>query len=182
MKQFGVSRPTVGRALLDLQNEGLIERRAGSGTYVKSGAPAQAAASTRQLGLLIPGLDTTEIFQLICGELASLARVHEYSLLWGGSTHPRHDTDASLEHAEELCQQFIERKVSGVFFAPYELMPEQEQANRRLAVSLRQAGIPVVLIDRDLAGIAGPSCHRHRPHRCRRLFLRDFRGVDGSGL
>jgi len=150
VKQFGVSRPTIGRALLDLQNEGLIERRAGSGTYVKGGALAQAASSTRQLGLLIPGLDTTEIFQLICGELASLARVHEYSLLWGGSTHPRHDTDASLEHAEELCQQFIERKVSGVFFAPYELMPEQEQANRRLAVSLRQAGIPVVLLDRDL--------------------------------
>lgn len=150
VKQFGVSRPTVGRALLDLQNEGLIERRAGSGTYVKRGAPAQAASSTKQLGLLIPGLDTTEIFQLICGELASLARAHEYSLLWGGSTHPRQDTDASLEHAEELCQQFIERKVSGVFFAPYELMPEQEQANRRLAVSLRQAGIPVVLIDRDL--------------------------------
>ena len=150
VKQFGVSRPTVGRALLDLQNEGLIERRAGSGTYVKGGAAAQAASFTRQLGLLIPGLDTTEIFQLICGELASLARVHEYSVLWGGSTHPRQDTDASLEHAEELCQQFIERKVSGVFFAPYELMPEQEQANRRLAVSLRQAGIPVVLLDRDL--------------------------------
>ena len=150
VKQFGVSRPTVGRALLDLQNEGLIERRAGSGTYVKGDAPEQAAASTRQLGLLIPGLDTTEIFQLICGELASLARAHEYSMLWGGSTHPRQDTDASLEHAEELCQQFIERKVSGVFFAPYELMPEQEQANRRLAVSLRQAGIPVVLVDRDL--------------------------------
>jgi len=150
VKQFGVSRPTVARALLDLQSEGLIDRRPGSGTYVRASAPATAAASTRQLGLLIPGLDATEIFQLVCGELASLARVHEYSLLWGGSTHPRQDTDASLEHAEELCQQFIERKVSGVFFAPYELMPEQEQANRRLAVSLRQAGIPVVLLDRDL--------------------------------
>ena len=150
VKQFGVSRPTVGRALLDLQNEGLIERRAGSGTYVKGNAPVQAASSTRQLGLLIPGLDTTEIFQLICGELASLARVHDYSLLWGGSTHPRQDTDASLEHAEELCHQFIERRVSGVFFAPYELLPGQEEANRRLAVSLRQAGIPVVLLDRDL--------------------------------
>ena len=150
VKRFGVSRPTVGRALLDLQNEGLIERRAGSGTYVKGNAPVQAASSTRQLGLLIPGLDTTEIFQLICGELASLARVHDYSLLWGGSTHPRQDTDASLEHADELCQQFIERRVSGVFFAPYELLPGQEEANRRLAVSLRQAGIPVVLLDRDL--------------------------------
>ena len=89
VKQFGVSRPTVGRALLDLQNEGLIERRAGSGTYVRSGAPAAAAASTRQLGLLIPGLGNTEIFELICGELASLARVQDYSLLWGGSMHPR---------------------------------------------------------------------------------------------
>lgn len=150
VKQFRVSRPTVGRALLDLQNEGLIERRAGSGTYVKGGAAAQAASSTRHLGMLIPGLDTTEIFQLICGELASLARVHEYSLLWGGSKHPRQDTAASLDRAEKLCQQFIERKVSGVFFAPYEFMPEQEQASRRLAFSLHQVGIPVVLLDRDL--------------------------------
>jgi DNA-binding GntR family transcriptional regulator len=32
VKRFGVSRPTVARALRDLQSEGLIERRAGSGT------------------------------------------------------------------------------------------------------------------------------------------------------
>jgi DNA-binding LacI/PurR family transcriptional regulator len=157
VKQFGVSRPTVGRALLDLQNDGLIERRAGSGTYVRASAPTTAASSTRQLGLLIPGLGNTEIFELICGELASLARVHEYSLLWGGSTHPRHDTDASLEHAEELCRHFIERKVSGVFFAPYELLPEKESANRRLAETLRQAGIPVVLLDRDLQSFPNRS-------------------------
>jgi len=155
VKKFGVSRPTVGRALRDLQVEGLIERRAGSGTYVRSGAPAPVA--TRLLGLLIPGLGTTEIFELICGELASLARVHEYSLLWGGSTHPRHDTDASLEHAEEICQQFIERKVSGVFFAPFELVPEQDQANRHLAELLRQAGVPVVLLDRDLQSFPNRS-------------------------
>ncbi|MEI7731883.1 MAG: GntR family transcriptional regulator [Verrucomicrobiota bacterium] len=149
VKKFGVSRPTIARALLDLQAEGLVERRAGSGTYVRQ-ATAVAVTSTRLLGLLIPGLGTTEIFELICGELASLARVHEYSLLWGGSAHPRQDTDTSLEHAEEICRQFIERKVSGVFFAPFELVPEQDQANRRLAELLRQSGIPVVLLDRDL--------------------------------
>ena len=150
VKQFGVSRPTIGRALLDLQQEGLIERRVGSGTYVRASGPEAAASTTRQLGLLIPGLGTTEIFELTCGELASLARVHEFNLLWGSSTHPRQDTDASLEHAEELCRQFIERKVSGVFFAPYELIPGQHEANRRLAETLRQAGIAVVLLDRDL--------------------------------
>lgn len=157
VKSFGVSRPTVARALLDLQREELIVRRAGSGTYVRSSAPSAAAVSTRQLGLLIPGLGSTEIFELICGELASLARVHEHSVLWGGSTHPGHDTDASLEHAEELCRHFIERRVSGVFFAPYELVPEKEAANRRLAETLRQAGIPVVLLDRDLQSFPNRS-------------------------
>lgn len=157
VKQFGVSRPTVARALLDLQHEGLIERRAGSGTYVRAGGPVTTSVSTRQLGLLIPGLGNTEIFELICGELASLVRVQDYTLLWGGSTHPRHDTDASLEHAEELCRHFMERRVSGVFFAPYELVPERESANRRIAETLRQAGIPVVLLDRDLQSFPNRS-------------------------
>src|SRR4051812_8846275 len=76
----------------------------------------------RQLGLLIPGLGTTEIFEVICGELAGLARVHEYGLLWGGGAHPREHADASVEDADELCAQFIRRKVSGVFFAPFELI------------------------------------------------------------
>ena len=148
--KYGVSRPTVARALQDLQTEGLIERRAGSGTYLRAGGGTQMATTARQLGLLIPGQGTTEIFQLITGELASLARVQDYTLLWGGSTHPHRDTDASIEHTEEVCRQFIASKVSGVFFAPCELQPEQDQVNRRLAEMLRQAGIAVVLLDRDL--------------------------------
>ena len=87
VKQFGVSRPTIARAMLDLQAEGLIERRAGSGTYVRSSAAGRPAAA-RVLGLLVPGLGTTEIFEVICGELAGLAHVHDYSLLRGGSTRP----------------------------------------------------------------------------------------------
>ncbi len=148
VKQFDVSRPTVARALRDLEAKGLVERRAGSGTYVSSNQ--QRLNSTRVLGLLVPGLSNTEIFHIICGEIASLARVHEYGLLWGGSTNPRQDADASLKHAGEICKQFIERKINGVFFAPAELQPKQEEANSRLAESLREAGIPVVLIDRDL--------------------------------
>jgi len=148
VEKFSVSRPTVARALRDLEAEGLIERRAGSGTFVRRNA--QRNTGSRILGLLVPGLASTEIFQIICGEIASLARVNEYGLLWGGSTNPRVDTDASLKHAEELGKQFIERKISGVFFAPAELQPGQGEANSKLAESLREAGIPVVLIDRDL--------------------------------
>ncbi len=148
VKKFGVSRPTVARALRDLQTEGLIERRAGSGTYVRRQTPNSPAS--RQLGLLIPGLGAVEIFGLICGELASLARAGEYTLLWGDSAHPRQDHDMSQEHAVKLCEQFIERRVAGVFFAPFDLTDGKEQANRRIAERFGKAGIPVVLLDRDL--------------------------------
>lgn len=149
VKKFKVSRPTVARALRDLIAEGIIERRAGSGSYVRSQAGANA--TNRQIGLLIPGLGTTEIFEIICGELANLGRGSEYTFLWGGSTHPRLDQDGSREHAREICEQFIERRVTGVFFAPFELTVGKDEINRHIADRLSEACIPMVLLDRDLA-------------------------------
>ncbi|MCW5557174.1 MAG: GntR family transcriptional regulator [Verrucomicrobiae bacterium] len=150
VERFGVSRPTVARALRDLESGGLIERRAGSGTYVRqSGLPMQG---DKVLGLLIPGLGTTEIFGTICGELAGLARAEEYTLLWGDSAAaaaPQAETEISPEHALKLGQQFIERRVSGVFFAPFE-SGDGAQANHRITELFARAGVPVVLLDRDI--------------------------------
>lgn len=61
IRQFGASRITVGRAVRDLQLAGLVERRAGAGTFVR--APADRGLS---FGLLIPDLGETEIFEPIC--------------------------------------------------------------------------------------------------------------------
>jgi len=148
-QQFGVSRPTVARAFRDLEAQGIIERRVGSGSYVR--ATKHLLTATRQIGLLIPGLGTTEIFEIICGELASLARKSEYTLLWGGSAHPRLDRNGSREHAHELCEQFIDSRVMGVFFAPFELTKGQDEVNRSISDRFSEAGIPIVLLDRDLA-------------------------------
>lgn len=150
VRRFGVSRPTVARALAVLATEGLLERRAGSGTFARQASP-HAGASTKLLALLIPGLGNTEIFQLIGGEIASLARTHDYGLVWGGSEPPSPDPEVGMKQTEQLCRQFIERRVSGVFFAPFELVKDKEAANRSMAVMLREAGIPVILLDRDLA-------------------------------
>src|SRR4051794_20380235 len=144
--RFQVSRPTVARALRDLQDRGLVERRVGSGTFVRAPRPAEAQ---RQFGLLIPGLGTTEIFEVICGELAGLARVHGYGLLWGGG-HPRPLGNISVEEAEALCEQFIRSQVAGVFFAPFEHTDRREELNRGLVEKLHGAGLAVVLLDRDL--------------------------------
>src|SRR3954453_6895232 len=66
VERFGVSRPPVARALRDLQDQGLLGRRVGSGSFVRQPGLPEAI---RQLGLLIPGLGRTEIFEVICGEL-----------------------------------------------------------------------------------------------------------------
>ena len=154
VKRFGVSRPTVARALLDLKTKGVLERRAGSGTYLcKDREPTSAL---RQLGMIVPGLGKIEIFDVICGELASLARVNDLGMHWGGSTRPRTEASMSIEEAEDICARYVATGVSGVFFAPFEHTADNEAANRRITERLSHAGIPVVLLDRDIC----PFPHR----------------------
>lgn len=153
VRRFRVSRPTVGRALRDLQAQGLITRRAGSGTYVHNPREDPSALPAfPQLGLIVPSLRHTEIFESICAELASLARVHDYALLWGGTTQPPSpEAEMSIQEAETLCDQFIARRALGVFFVPFEHRPDCAAANQRITTKLHHAGIPVVLIDRDIS-------------------------------
>jgi len=156
VKRFQVARPTVARALRDLQDRGLIERRAGSGSYVRRPPAAAPADAPRRLGLLIPGLGTTEVFEAICGELAGLARVHGYGLLWGGG-HSRPQEDVDVEDAGALCEQFIRSQVAGVFFVPFVHTARREGVNHGLAERLRRAGIAVILLDRDLGAFPARS-------------------------
>lgn len=144
VRQFKASRITVGRAVRDLQVAGLVERKAGSGTFVKT---ARASASALSFGLLIPNLGETEIFEPICHGMMASPLAREHALIWG-SLHaegtPRDD------EAWRLCRQYIDRRVSGVFFAPLELAAGMD-VNQRIADALDDARIPVVLLDRPVA-------------------------------
>src|SRR5688572_20141931 len=115
VKRFGVSRPTVGRALRDLQSEGVIERRAGSGTFLRR--KVTDVTTSRQFALLVPDRGSTEIFEMICGELAGLSRAHDYALLFGSPALKQRNRDLSENDALELCEQFVAQRVMGVFFA-----------------------------------------------------------------
>jgi GntR family transcriptional regulator, arabinose operon transcriptional repressor len=143
VRRFGASRITVGRAVRDLQREGIVERRAGSGTYVKGQRPGAAALS---FGLLIPDLGDTEIFEPICQGMMASPLARQHALLWGSFTAAK----SKEERAWELCQQYIERKVSGVFFAPLELTAHKDDVNRRIARALDDARVPIVLLDRTV--------------------------------
>jgi DNA-binding LacI/PurR family transcriptional regulator len=143
VKTFGASRPTINRALRDLQMSGVIERRAGSGSFVR----ADAAARGYVFGLLIPELGRTEIFEPICRGMTDAQHASHHALLWGSSLA---DTANVEEQASQACRQLVAKKVSGVFFAPLELTGEKDAINRRIADVFDKAGIPIVLLDRDL--------------------------------
>src|SRR5256712_3065667 len=116
VKTFGASRPTVTRALRELQLTGIIDRRAGSGSYVK----VDAAARGYTFGLVIPELGRTEIFEPMCRGMAEAQHGSHHVLLWGSSLG---DADNIEQQASNACRQLVAKKVSGVFFAPLELTP-----------------------------------------------------------
>lgn len=149
--RFDVSRLTVIRALRELETAGLVQRRAGAGTFVR----VSVGPATRVFGLLMPDLGDGEVFEPICQGIVRAGETLHHRLLWGGAPASGQDKE---QRAEELCRYFISRKVAGVFFAPVELTTNQDIVNQRLAESLTAAGIPIVLIDR---------CVRRYPERSR---------------
>jgi len=153
VKQFGTSRITVGRAVRDLRQQGLVERRAGSGTYVRE---AKSGASGFMFGLLIPELGETEIFEPICEGMAGAPEAGQHALLWGATNS---SAGTKEERAWQLCEQYISRRVAGVFFAPLELTPSKDEVNHRIVRALEKARIPLVLLDRCIL----PYPHRS-PH------------------
>lgn len=133
--RYDASRPTVARAIKELERMGMVERRAGAGTFVRR-APGRGGGL---FGLLIPGLGEIEIFEPIARRIARQLQERQHTVLLGDSS----------EKAEQLCDRYVERRVAGVFFAPLELTPEKDVVNRRILDKLDRAAIPVVLLDRD---------------------------------
>lgn len=139
--RFGASRMTIFRAMRELQSLGIVNRKVGSGTYVTEAKPS---CERHVFGLLIPELGQTEIFELICRGLVATPLAATHSLSWG---HASSSNKKPGEAALQLCKQFIEQKVSGVFFGP-EYNPLAQDTNRRIFQALKDADIPVVLLDR----------------------------------
>ena len=152
VRTFGASRITVGRAVRDLQTEGLVDRRVGSGTYVKT----RESAGALSFGLLIPDLGETEIFEPICQGMMASPLAREHALLWGSVNGARASKE---DRAWQLCRQYIDRRVAGVFFAPLELTAEKDGVNHRIARALDEARIPVVLLDRTVLPYPGRGHH-----------------------
>jgi GntR family transcriptional regulator of arabinose operon len=142
-KLFNVSRPTIAKALELLRAENLIKRTAGYGTTVLESQLTQG----KKIGLLIPRLGETEIFDPICTAIEQEGR----KFLWQTIRPARADTSLDIAKSTEiLCRELIWEQPVGVFFTPVEHISGGEEFNLSIIARLKDAGIQVVLLDRDV--------------------------------
>lgn len=151
--RFRVSRPTAARVLRELTDLGLIERRVGSGSFVRDPGTAAPGEEARTIGLVLAGLGATEVWDPLTRHIGQASSAEGITVLVNPNTAPRDEVAAAVAQAEWL----LEQGVDGVLFAPLEAVAQREAENRAICQRLTDAGVQVVLLDRDLAEFPGRS-------------------------
>ena len=139
---FKASRPTIAKAMRELQHKGLIVRRQGHGTFVRQSSTVQR----NSIGLLVhwqirpenyrPDNSST-IFGIMIPEILRVASRFNYSLLLNDIPE---DIVDPIERARNICKKLIDANVGGVFFTPLELEDGADSTNeKRLKVVLKEA-------------------------------------------
>jgi len=148
-ERFGVARATVGRAIEALEQDGLIHRRRGSGTYVLRVDRPGTVKPT--LAFFAPFVRRNEelphVESHIVRHLAELAG-HDQVRLGFHCLQPIHgSTGAQFAAATD---RLLASEPHGVLYYPAELLPEEMHLNGDAVGRLQRAGCKVVLIDREL--------------------------------
>ncbi len=133
--KFGVSRQTVRQAISLLENDGLVIRRRGSGTYVSHGA-------RKHSGVLNVGVITTYITDYI---FPSIVRGVESALSAESCIMSLSATYNRTDHERSLLQRVLESPVDGLIVEGTKTaLPNP---NTALYEKLWERNIPVVFIN-----------------------------------
>ena len=145
MRKFGIGRQTAVRILNELVKDGLIVRRRGSGTFLSR----LGRHATGRIGLIVHGSDYCELFAPVAKQISQSCQRSGYSLLFGDVSSLC--TAERIRKVLRLVEQFLSDGVDGVIFQPIELVPDASETNCKIARRFTAAGVPLVLLDSDIA-------------------------------
>jgi GntR family transcriptional regulator of arabinose operon len=140
---FKTSRPTVSKAFDLLRKENLIESKAGYGTVVLK----SHLTDGKKIGLLIPQFGNAEIFEPICSSIQKEALKHFWEVQL---PTPLLDHEDRAVTTQNQCDKFVRENYDGVFYSPPNRIPDNENFNLNILNKLKDAGIAVVLLDREM--------------------------------
>lgn len=145
VRETGLALGTVKRALENLAREGMLERRHGSGTYVRDAGMAFRRVSAQKpkiIALLLPL--TESVYAQLISAVESSALAHGYSVFVK-------QTDFSGEKEKSVIESLLaEGLVQGFIIAPG---TRDSEIARRSYLKLKRRGVPTVLIDRPVDGV-----------------------------
>ena len=150
VRKFGVARGTVHHAFDELAHQGLITRKQGRGTFVTK------QGSSRQIGLIVPGVAVTDFYGPIIREINERAHATGYTLHFKEIFSA--DRQERINQVRELVAEFVKKRIAGVIFEPL-AGPTGTDANEHILRVLDRARIPVVLLDCDIVPFPERSGH-----------------------
>lgn len=141
---FGVSRMTLRGALDELRRQGLIEKRNGSGSFLTK----RGLRRSGLIGLVIPEYEAYGFFNDIKKEVERHARRLGYRVALVFTKEC--ELEAVVRDMRRKVRELAVARAEGVIFRPF--VPEEMSAiNREMVRILRNAEVPVVLIDSDIS-------------------------------
>jgi LacI family transcriptional regulator len=146
-QEFKVSRTTVARALGDLQQDGLIWRKQGAGSFVFKEKECMG------LGIMFPGVGPTvqsqSIFPALQYHLARAAAKLGWQVLLGDMEMPMHP-DPTTHAPVEVARRLVAHGAKAVVFTPLSIDGAWDVLNRNVMAEFKAANVPGVLLGRDI--------------------------------
>lgn len=135
--RYGVSRPTISKALAALAAEGLLTKSQGRGSFLLTPSSPYPAISSRLIGFVAP-VNGEELVQRIHRGIHSACARRGYRVLLGSSAQ------YSLVHEREAVGDFLAMGARGVILYPF-ARARSELAEDYLCTERFEA--PLVLLD-----------------------------------
>lgn len=140
---FGVSRMTLRMALDELRRQGLIEKRNGVGSFLTK----RAFRRSGLIGLVIPDYEAYGFFAEIKNEVERHAARLGYRVELVSTSARSH---GNIERdIRSKIRKLATAPAEGVVLRPF-VTEEYSEMNREIVEILRDADVPVVLIDSDI--------------------------------
>ena len=152
MRRFGVARQTVHQVVEKLRQRGLVCAQQGRGTYVarcgKEVRPEVKTAARKKVGVIVSGSHFSEIFPRICKEMRLQAALENIELIVGDASDVNVVTIGN--RTLELVREMIKAGIAGLILQPLEYGADCREKNSELLAMIREAQVPLVLLDCDI--------------------------------